>query len=96
MRNYFIVYYDKAIVDLYYNDEKFTFDLKEGDVGDYWDSLTTKDGVIRDVNFYQDTPDCMPSFATYGISVDGYTNTSDEEPIKCKGMQGNVNNYFNL
>jgi hypothetical protein len=95
MKKYFEVDYDYAVLNLYYGDEKFTFDLKEGDVGDYWNSFTTKDGVLRDINYYQDAPEYEPTLSTYGV-VDNQINTSDEEPIDLMGTKGNVLAYFNL
>jgi hypothetical protein len=92
--NNFKIFYNKKTVDLYYNDEKFSFDLNDGDVGDYWNSFTTYDGVVKDVNFYQEDASVKPSFSIYNLDEDGYINTSEEEVIECTYVHGKPENYF--
>ena len=94
--NYIVNYTDKTVV-LNYSGEKFKFDLNEGDVGDFWHSLTTKEGIIKDINFSQDDEDESPSLSLYGVKeVDGklLINTSDEIHIKKFKQEGNPMDYF--
>jgi hypothetical protein len=93
--NSFIVYYDEKIVDLDYNDEKFSFNLNDGDVGDFWDSFTTKDGVLKDINFYQEDSSIKPSLSVYDVDDDGYIITTYEEVLECSSVYGDPDNYFN-
>lgn len=96
MGKYFKIDYDKKIIELFYDVEKFLFDLNEGDIGDFWHSFTTKDGVTKDINFYQEDATIKPSMSIYDLDEDGYINTTYEEVIDCTNIQGNPQNYFNL
>lgn len=96
-KNNYIVDYDKKTVTLNYNGEEFKFNLNEGDVGDFWHSFTTKDGVTKDVNFYQEDEKESPSFSVYGLkeSEGGLLiDTSQEENIKDFKQVGDPANYF--
>ncbi len=96
MENYFEIDYDKKTIDLFYGNEKFTFDLNEGDVGDYWNSFTTKDSVVKDINFYQEDESIeSPLISIYDIDSDGYIDTTYEYVVECKHKRGNPQNYFN-
>mgnify|MGYP000893293983 CR=1 FL=1 len=45
--NHFKLNYDNKILELNFEGEVFNFDLNDGDVGDFWHSFTTKDGVLK-------------------------------------------------
>lgn len=99
--NKYTVDYDKKEIILQYAGEKFNFDLNDGDIGDFWHSLKTKDGVEKDINFSQDDENEAPNLSVYGLkpNEDGrdglLIDTSDEEYIKDFTQVGNPLNYFN-
>lgn len=96
-QNSYTVDYTKKTVTLHYNGEVFKFNLNDGDVGDFWDSFTTKAGVIKDVNFVQDDAGEAPGFSVYGVkkSKGGFLiDTSDEEYIKDFKQVGDPAIYF--
>ena len=95
MENYFKVDYDARTIYLCYQGEEFTFDLTKGDVGDYWNSFTTKYGETKDINFYQESVREAPGLSVYDLDADGYIDTSKEESIKCWFAEGDYDNYFN-
>jgi hypothetical protein len=97
MENKYTVDYDKKIVTLHFDGEIFNFNLNEGDVGDFWHSFTTKAGIIKDVNFYQEDAGEAPNFSVYGVkkSKGGFLiDTSDEIYISNFEQVGNPVNYF--
>ena len=94
MKNSFKVNYDTKTILLSYQDEEFTFDLNEGDIGEFWNSFKTKEGIIKDINFAQESANEKPGLSVYPIGEDGYINTSEEEPIDCALTEGNPINYF--
>ena len=97
MENKYTVDYDKKIVTLHFDGEIFNFNLNEGDVGDFWHSFTTKAGIIKDVNFYQEDAGEVPNFSVYGVkkSKGGFLiDTSDEIYISNFEQVGNPVNYF--
>jgi hypothetical protein len=97
MIHYRIDYNRKGIV-LHYNGEDFVFDLNDGDIGDFWDSFITADGVVKDVNFYQEDSTCEPSFTIYAVIKDekGELNidTSDYIYVEDYDVIGDSSNYF--
>ena len=96
MTNYFIVDYDNYKLYLKYNDEMHQWDLTEGDVGDFWHSFKDKHGVERDINFFVDDYDQIPSLLIYELDDDGYIDTSDYEEISLLETDGDIDNYFSL
>lgn len=92
---WFVVNYLDKTITLEYNDERFTFNLNDGDVGDFWDSFTDKHGILRDVNFYQEDKDSPAMLATYLIDDKNQIDFSSEESIRCLGMANSPNHYFN-
>jgi hypothetical protein len=96
-QNNYTVDYTKKTVTLHYNGEEFVFDLNEGDVGDFWYSFTTKAGIIKDVNFYQEDVGEQPSFSVYGVKKSKrglLIDTSDGEHIKDFKQVGDPSIYF--
>ena len=98
--NSFIVNYDTKTVELTFNEEKFTFDLSKGGVGDFWGSFIDKEEFTNDVNFCQENKDEQPCFSIYGLTIDPINpafliiNMNDETVIDCAGQIGNPDNYF--
>jgi hypothetical protein len=66
--DFFIINYDERQLTILFEGEQFTFNLNDGDVGDFWNTLTTKDGTIKDINFYQETEKQVPSVSLYGVN----------------------------
>ena len=98
-KNKFSVNYNKKTLTLHFEGEKFTWDLNEGDVGEFWHSFTTKKGVVRDINFHQEDENQKPSLSVYGLTYDKkkkvYSiNTSDETLIDLDKKVGNPVKYF--
>jgi len=86
--------YDNFKLTIFYKGEKFVFDLNDGDIGDFWNSFTTKDGEIKDINFYQENEIQEPSVSLYGVK-DNQIDTNDEIVINDITTTGEQNNYFN-
>jgi hypothetical protein len=97
MKNTFLIDYDNKILSLNYNEETFEFNLNDGDVGEFWNSFTTKDGVIKDINYHQEDETQLPTITVYGVHVvNGETliNTNDSEYITKALRFGDAVNYF--
>ena len=95
--NNFVLDYDKKTLQLNFEGESFNFDLNDGDVGDFWHSFTTRDGLLKDINFHQDNENEEPSIGVYGVvEVDGElsVDTSDSIYITEHTKVGNALNYF--
>jgi hypothetical protein len=93
----FVIDYDNKALQLNFEGESFNFDLNDGDVGDFWHSFTTKDGVLKDINFHQDNENEEPSIGVYGVvEVDGElsVDTNDSIYISECNKFGNPLNYF--
>ncbi len=87
-----------------FNDEDFVMDLTEGDLHDSWNSFTTKDGVVRDLNFTWEgySEGEKPYLTIYELrdngdgtwSTDTYSGTGvSVKFIKVIGTEGE---YFNI
>lgn len=76
--------------------EVFVIDLKEGDLGDSWNSIKLKTGEIFDFNFgWQRSIE--PAVTLYAVdSVHLTTDFSDWTTIKIKEIIGTQSDYFNL
>ena len=77
---------------------EFTYNLSDGDVGDYWNSFTMKDKVY-DFNFSMDEADVdkegkyIPRVAIYPV-INGKTDTSKLTSVKNIQIIGDINKYF--
>lgn len=87
-----------------FNDEDFVMDLTEGDLDDNWNSFTTKDGVVRDLNFHWEgySEGSVPNLTIYELrdngdgtwSTDLYSNSDvDVELIEVIGTEAE---YFDI
>jgi hypothetical protein len=95
--NNFTVNYTKKTLVLHFEGEKFTWNLNDGDVGDFWHSFTTKKGIIKDINFYQEDAGERPNLSVYGVKkAKGglLIDTNDEICIKDFKQAGNPVKYF--
>ena len=54
MENYAKLNYDTSQLVLFYNGLTYTFNLKDGDAQDYWNSFQLKDFKEKDINFSVD------------------------------------------
>ena len=91
----FVVNYDNLELNIYFEGEEFVRDLNEGDVGDFWHSLETKNGVIKDVNFAQEDAEEEPCLSLYKI-VDNSTIFGSDTDISFGHYIaiGDIKNYF--
>jgi hypothetical protein len=97
MKNSYIIDYNKKEIVLTWRGEKFLYDLNDGDIGDFWHSLTLKDGTIKDVNFHQEEGE-VPNFEIWNVITlpDGSLQIdTDEEYISDYSIIGSPYNYFN-
>lgn len=95
--NSYILNYDKKEIVLTWRGEKFVFNLNDGDIGDYWNSLTHSSGLQKDVNFHQEEGE-EPNFEIWNLieDEDGQLQIdTDEEYIECAYTEGTQSNYFN-
>jgi hypothetical protein len=97
MNNYEINYNWRTLV-LNFEGETFTFDLNDGDIGEFWHSFTTKDGVVKDINFSQEDVDEVPNLSIYGVKENQegqlLIDTSDEIYVEKHTKIGNQYSYF--
>lgn len=97
MKNSFLVNYDTKELTLHFKGDTFSWNLNDGDVGEFWHSFETTKGVVKDINFHQEDENDIPTFAVYGVTKDdeGFDqiNTDDEIIVKGKAI-GNPMNYF--
>lgn len=97
MNNYEINYNWRTLV-VNFEGETFTFDLNDGDTGEFWHSFTTKEGVVKDINFSQEDVDEVPNLSIYGVKEDEagqlLIDTSDEIYVEEYTQIGNQYSYF--
>jgi hypothetical protein len=89
--------YDKKEMDITIDDVVYPFDLNDGDVGEFWHSLTHK-GQVYDVNYHQEGTYQEPSIALYPVHIAFGTMETDyanEEMIEDIDTYGDPLNYFN-
>jgi hypothetical protein len=88
MKNTITVNYDTMILILIFNSVKHTFDLKNGDAGEFWYGFE-HNGEPMDLNFHIND-DGIASASVYGTEIndEGFvtTNTSDETYIENKDV----------
>jgi len=100
-KNKFTIDYDKKILTIFFENEVFVLNLNDGDVGDFWNTLTNKktnwwtSGIVKDVNFHQEDKQQEPTVCLYGVK-DGEIDTSDEIVISEHICIGNPDNYFGV
>lgn len=99
MTNYATINYNDKTITLNFRWQTFTFDLNQGDIGEFWHGFETHDGQIYDINFGQESADDIPSISVYGtlIEEDGELSIDSDNrvDIDIKGLIGDANNYFN-
>ena len=95
--NTFHIDYDKKIIRLLFEGEQFTFNLDDGDIGDFWHSFTTGYGTMKDINFSQEDETQRPCLGVYGVKeVEGQMQVDTNDSIyitKCLKF-GDAKNYF--
>ena len=95
--NSFKINYTSRRLKLNFNNEMFEFDLKKGDIGDFWGTFTTKKGVMKDINFYQENEREKPIINIYGLTKKNghyFINMNDETYIRDFKLIGNPLSYF--
>lgn len=98
MEYYAIINYDEKTLTLYFRWQTFVFDLREGDIGEFWYGFETHDGEVYDVNYGEEEGEDNPSVSVYGtIEEDGeFSIDSDNRfDIDIRGTIGNPSAYFN-
>lgn len=87
-----------------YGNEDFIMDLTEGDLHDNWNSFTTKDGVVRDLNFSWEgySENHKPNLTIYPLrdNGDGTFSTDvfsgNDSQIKLTKVIGTEGEYFGI
>lgn len=101
MENSFIVDYNRSLLKLTYNGEKFVWDLTEsgGDISDFWHYFVMRDGTTKDMNFFQYAPTDVPAINVYNTMIDECgrltLDTSTAELITYSESIGNAETFFN-
>ncbi len=94
MENYAKLNYDTSQLVLFYNGLTYTFNLKDGDAEDYWNSFQLKDFTEKDINFSVD------EYKQKGVlngqvciyeTIDG--QLTNDEVIPVIEAIGDINNY---
>lgn len=97
--NKFVVNCTTLKLSMLFNDQEYEFDLKEGDVGDFWHSFTDINGVERDINFYWESEDEIPSLTVYDLKEQGdfmVVDMAKSTPVDDGFLiLGNSQDYFN-
>ena len=97
MKNYAIINYEAKELYLYFKGQEFTFDLTEGDIGEFWYGFETHDGEVYDVNYGEEVGEDNAGVCVYGtIEQDGtiLIDTSNCTDIEIKDKMGDPSNYF--
>lgn len=92
MKN-FKVDYDNKTLQLNIYGKEFTWDLNDGDIGDFWHSFTYGNKTY-DINFYQENESQDPVLEIYDIDVNGINIPSLVERLTNPIILGNNLNYF--
>jgi hypothetical protein len=99
MGNYAIINYDEKTITLFFRWQTFTFDLNEGDIGEYWYGFETHDGEVYDINFGEEEGESNPSISVYGTMLDDdgelAIDSDNRADIIIKETIGDRRNYFN-
>jgi hypothetical protein len=99
MGNYAIINYDEKTITLFFRWQTFTFDLNEGDIGEYWYGFETHDGEVYDINFGEEEGESNPSISVYGTMLDDdgelAIDSDNRTDIIIKETIGDRRNYFN-
>lgn len=87
------------LIKFMFNNQEFTVDIKEGDIDDSWNCITTEDGVLWDFNFCWENEKCEPSLTIYALTekdADGYQSTiwDKDTSIEIVEIIGNSNFFF--
>ena len=90
----YLVDYANKLLTLRFKGETFHFNLRDGDVGDFWHSFTMKDGTINDINFSQENQNEVPNLSVYEEVDEGAVNTNKETYIKKYEQMGDQKIYF--
>ena len=81
---------ETKLITFQFQNELFIVDITEGDLSDSWNSITTSNGEVFDINFsWEDDKDSEPCLSVYGLEDNGegglQINTSDETVIDVIG-----------
>lgn len=85
-----LIDYDKRMFHVKFLDVIKKFDLKEGDVGDYWNSLNEH----FDINYYQENGNEVPIVTIYNV-VNGKIDMTNYSEMEVSTI-GDHRNYFNI
>jgi hypothetical protein len=86
-----IIDYTEKTLSIEVDGQEFNFDLNNGDTGDFWNSFEVN-GITRDINFAQESPEQKPSVAIYGVK-DGQIDMDDEQSLEVE-IEGDPYSYF--
>lgn len=90
-RNYFIVDYSSWELLVSLGGVRYTFDLRTGDVGDYWGSITNPNGHELEINFVQRDKYSRPEVYVHGEYTEGIRYVIG---VEYTGCLGNKDDYF--
>jgi hypothetical protein len=97
MKNYAIIDYDARELHLFFRGEEITFDLTQGDIGEFIYGFETKDGKFYDLNYT--LSEFGEDVCVYGITEEiwGFpsVNTLDYTFIRIHLRIGDENSYLN-
>ena len=92
----FRVDYNTLELTIWWGGEEFTRNLETGDIGDWWDTLTSQIDAFftpKDINFHQETVEQEPTLTLYGIK-DDQIDTNDAYVFDHYIQVGNPKNYI--
>jgi hypothetical protein len=97
MENYAKLNYDTSQLVLFYNGLTYTFNLKDGDAEDYWNSFQLKDFTEKDINFSVDEYDkqgVLNGQVCVYDTIDG--QLTNDEIIPVIEAIGDINKYMGI
>ena len=98
MNNYAIIDYNQKKLTLFFRWQTFTFDLDQGDIGEFWYGFETHDLQVYDVNYGEEEDECNPSVLVYATTLDEDGELTIDSwnyfEISIKELIGQRENYF--
>lgn len=89
----FTINYNEQKLTFHYNGGVYQFNLRDGDIGDYWNSFV-HNGETLDINYHQEDMSQTPTLSVYHLDSDGYIDMSNSTEIEFAGYCGDPKNYF--
>jgi len=88
----YYINYDKSKLTIFADSEAYEFNLRDGDVGEFWNSFE-HDGKVFDVNMHQESVNHVPTVCIYTVKDNGVLWNTCQHLVGY--AMGKAENYFN-